>query len=305
MMDDMERNVADVSIRPAAAADLAAIDDIYYRHETRGVAHPPAPHPIAAFRHELAHGELLVAEAEAGGGRVVGFAARIVRGGVAFLTELFVDEPWQSAHVGARLLEAVFPPDVPVRCTLCSTDPRAHARYIRAGMRPRWPNYWLRAHCADLRPLPPLGVIAVEADPRDPELAAWDTAVCGRRRPQEHAYWLDEEQGQPLWLRRDGQVVGYGYVRQRSASALWLPEAFMVGPVGARTPADAAACVLAAVEWARGRTEDVRVSVPGPHAALAPLLAAGFHITYVETFCASAGFAVFDPRCYTPSGEFL
>lgn len=295
--------MADVSIRPATTTDLAAIDDLYYRHETRGEAHPPAPRPIAAFRHELAHGELLLAEAE--GGRVVGFGARIVRSGVAFLAELFVDNAWQSVHVGKRLLAAVFPPDVPIYCTLSSTDPRAHALYIRAGMQPRWPNYWLRAHCSDLRPLPTVNVIAVEADPQDPEFLAWDTAICGRQRPQEHEYWLDVEQGQPLLVRRDGQTVGYAYIQRRSASALWLPEASLIGPVGARTPDDAAACLLAAVAWARPRTDDLRLPVPGPHAALAPLLAAGFHITYVETFCASAGFAVFDPRCYTPSSEFL
>jgi GNAT superfamily N-acetyltransferase len=300
---DMEGNVPDVSIRPATTADLAAIDDIYYRHETRGVAHPPAPRPVAAFRHELAHGEMLVAETE--DERVIAFGARIVRDGVAFLSELFVDVPWQSAHIGARLLEAVFPPDVPVRCTLSSTDPRAHARYIRAGMQPRWPNYWLRARTADLRPLPSLDLTAVEADASDGDLVAWDNAICGWQRPHEQAYWLDVGKAQPLWFQRGTQIVGYGYVQRLSASAFWQPEAFLIGPVGARTPADGAACVLAAVQWARPQTEALRLPLPGPHPALAPLLAAGFQIIYVETFCASEGFAVFDPRCYAPSGEFL
>jgi hypothetical protein len=44
--------------------------------------------------------------------------------------------------------------------------------------------------------------------------------------------------------------------------------------------------------------------VPGPHAGLAALLAAGFRIFYVETFV-STGAPFFDPLCYAGSGGSL
>lgn len=296
--------MTDVTIRPATGADLPAINHIFYSNEVRGDPSPPPERPVSAFRHVLETGELLVAESAADGA-VVGFAGRIVRTGVAFLTDLFVAVDRQSAGLGSALLAAVFPPDVPARCTLASTDPRAHALYTRAGMRPRWPNYWVRAGSSELRTLPVEGVEAVEAAPDDPAHAAWDTAICGRSRPEEYAFWRAECDAAPLWFRRDGETVGYGFVARRSPASFWAPQAYSIGPVGARTPQDAAACVCAAVEWARTRCEALRLAVPGPHPALGPLLTAGCQIVYVETFCAADGFAVFDPERYMPSGDFL
>ena len=79
----------------------------------------------------------------------------------------------------------------------------------------------------------------------------------------------------------------------------------MVGPVGAGTAEDAADCLLAAVEFARTRSDRVRLSVPGPHPALAALLDAGFHITYLETFVSSAAAPFLDPARYVGSGDFF
>lgn len=296
--------MADVTIRPATIADLPAINHIFYLNEVRDDPTPPPERPVSAFRHVLEAGELLVAEAAADG-TVMGFAGRIVRTGVAYLTDLFVAEDRQSAGLGSTLLAAVFPPDVPARCTMASTDPRAHALYTRAGMRPRWPNYWVRARPAELGALPVGGVEVVEAAPDDPALAAWDTAIGGRARPAEYTFWRAEYDAAPLWFRREGQTIGYGWIARRSPSSFWAPQAYTIGPVGARTPQDAAACVCAAVEWARTRCEALRLAVPGPHPALGPLLAAGCQIVYVETFCATAGFAVFDPERYLTSGDFL
>jgi hypothetical protein len=45
--------------------------------------------------------------------------------------------------------------------------------------------------------------------------------------------------------------------------------------------------------------------VPGPHPALAPLIAAGCHLVYNETFLASPGAPLPDVTRYLPSGVFL
>jgi len=71
------------------------------------------------------------------------------------------------------------------------------------------------------------------------------------------------------------------------------------------TPEDTAACVLAAVNWVQQRVEVVLIDVPGPHPSLAPLLAAHFRITYVETFLSTASSPLFDASCYIPSGSNL
>ncbi len=95
-------------------------------------------------------------------------------------------------------------------------------------------------------------------------------------------------------------AVGYGYVLPKPASGR-QPESLIVGPVGARSPNDAEACVLAVVRSAATRTNLVYLGVPGAHPSLPALMRAGFRVRYVETFCSSGAAAVFDPRTYLPS----
>ncbi|MGH7263875.1 MAG: hypothetical protein ACREMB_03335, partial [Candidatus Rokuibacteriota bacterium] len=134
----------------------------------------------------------------------------------------------------------------------------------------------------------------------------WDAEIGGRRRPADHAYWVRDTDAVPLWLRRAGQPVGYAYVRLRDREYVWHPEAVTVGPVGARTPDDAAGCVAAAVRWAAGRGPSIRVFVPGPHPALGALLDAGFRITEDHDTLAATHPTLFaGPRRYLPSGGTL
>jgi hypothetical protein len=148
------------------------------------------------------------------------------------------------------------------------------------------------------------GIMVVEARAGDPEILAWDTRISGRSRPDDHAYWVREQRAVPLWFERRGTRAGYGYVRP-GAGTLWWPEACAIGPVGVMDPADAAPCVLAAVDWARRRAETLLIDVPGPHPSLAPLLASGFRIDYVETYVSDEAAPFFDPRRYLASGSNL
>jgi hypothetical protein len=65
------------------------------------------------------------------------------------------------------------------------------------------------------------------------------------------------------------------------------------------------ACALAAVTWAKQRAEVLRIDVPGPHTALAPLLNGGFQIIYNETYLSSAATPFFNARRYIASGSDL
>src|SRR5262245_15115966 len=134
-------------IRPATAADLSALYDIWYASEVGDDLQPPTPGPWPWLTHELTTGELLLAERN---GTAIGFAATITRSGITFLSDCFVRADTQSSGVGRRLLQQLTPGDDRTFCTVSSNDPRAQALYIRAGMRPRWPNFILTAEASKL-----------------------------------------------------------------------------------------------------------------------------------------------------------
>ena len=56
------------------------------------------------------------------------------------------------------------------------------------------------------------------------------------------------------------------------ATATDIDDALTLGPIGALDRAHAVECVLAAVHWARDRASTLRISLTGPHLAMAPLL---------------------------------
>jgi GNAT superfamily N-acetyltransferase len=247
-----------------------------------------------------------------GANGLVGFAALMVRGGVAFLGELFVLPDVQSRGVGRALLHQALAAPAEVYCTMSSGDPRAMALYIGAGMTPQWPHFLLTGAAAEEQHLPGADVTVAVAAPGDPELIACDARVGGRRRPQDHDYWQRELGAAPLWFKRAGAVCGYGYVSQRAADAA-RPAAAGVGPLGALSADDAPACAGAAVRWAREAgavaSSVIYIAVPGQHSALSSLLRAGFQIREVEMFCCSRSPAFFDPRTYlaaaAPEGSSL
>jgi GNAT superfamily N-acetyltransferase len=290
-----------ITIRTAVAADIPQIYDIWYANEVGDDPDPPRRGAPTIIEHELATGEIVVAEHA---GRLDGFATLIVRGGVAFLADCFVRADAQSAGVGRLLLGRLLPRAGQTCCTLSSRDHRALALYIRAGMHPQWSNFCLLGHSDKLGDLAG-DVELIEGQPGDPALIEWDAQIGGRRRPEDHAYWLGATRARPLWFRRRGALVGYGYAQTHSPESLWHPNAITLGPIGAHNPEDALACTRAAVQWAQPRTDVLLITVPGPHPALAALLDAGFQITYVETFVSSSQEPFADMRCYIPSGSTL
>jgi GNAT superfamily N-acetyltransferase len=286
-------------IRPATVADLSVLYDIWYASEAGDDPHPPPRGPWPWLAHELTTGELLVAERA---GTAIGFAGTITRSGITFLADCFVRADSQSSGVGRRLLERLLAGDDRASCTVSSGDPRAQALYIRAGMRPRWPNFILDGEIPKIGALPADGVEIVEGRTGNPQLVEWDAVIGGRRRPEEHRYWVAQHQAVALWFRRGGRTIGYGYAQLHSPELLWRPDTLRLGPIGARNEQDALACVSAAVGWAKPRAPAINIGVPGPHAALVALLEAHFQISYVETFLSSSDRPFFDAGCYIPSG---
>ena len=288
-------------IRPAVVTDLDRVWDIRYANDIAGQTPVPDQGPTPAYlKHLQEHGSLLVAEGE---NRIVGYAGLVDRGGVAYLTDLFVDPQCQSATVGRRLLEQILPAEPTVQCTLASTDHRAIALYTRAGMAPRWPILLLEVSVGRLREISSSRVEMVPADPDDPVLHRWDHALSGRRRPIDLSFMVRTERGQSFWFVREDEITGYGIIRFDAARP-WRPNTVTIGPIGAMTAVDARESVLTAVQWTRARGGVIELAVPGPHPALGPLLAGGFTITGVETYCASVA-TLIDPARYVGSGGDL
>ena len=288
--------------RPANEAELRSVYEVFYQNELLDNPNLPSPGDIPPYlSHVLQTGTLYVAEKD---GKILAFAGAISRGNISFLTDLFVLPSHQSGQLGKTLLRFVLPQGDLIHCTMSSSDPRALALYIRAGMRPQWPHFALRleqpTHTWSLAS----DMEIIEADPADPALVSWDAQISGRLRPADHQFWVREERAVPLWFRRHGQTVGYGYIRL-GAEALPDPQSCTLGPIGVRTPEDATACVLAAVNWALQRVVVLHIDVPGPHPCLATLLERGFHIISFDTFVSTAIKPFFDERCYIASGGDL
>ena len=292
------------NVRPARAADLGAIYQVFYENEVLASSHPPETgEPPLYLRHVLQTGTLSVAEQD---GEVIAYAGSITRGNISFLTDLFVRPARQSGSLGKTLLHSVLPQNDLVHCTLSSSDFRALALYIRAGMRPQWPQFglkWERERSTHEIALAS-DIEIIQADPVDPALISWDAQISGRSRPDDLQYWIREERAVPLWFLRQKQTVGYGYVRL-GAGMLSHPQTCTLGPIGTSSPEVVAACVLAAVNWALQQAEVVRIDVPGPHPCLATLLEQGFRIIYVDTFVSTANTPFFDVQRYIGSGGDL
>ncbi len=297
-----------MNFRPARENDLASIYFVYYLNEVseaEAVTETPPQSVPATLRHVFETGTMYVAEQD---DTILAFAGAITRGAVTFLTDLFVRPRIQSSGLGKTLLSHVLLHDQPIHCTMSSTDPRAQALYTRVGMQPVFPHYnlqWERRADQELA-FPETELEVSEGRAGDPEFVRWDAHISGRNRPEDHVFWAKQQECVPLWFRRQGATVGYGYIRLEAETPL-TSEKWVVGPVGVIAPEYAAECGLAATRWVQQRAGEVRVriDVPGPHSALASLLERGFQIVYVETFQSSAATPFFDARCYIPSGSDL
>lgn len=145
-------------------------------------------------------------------GHVVGYARSTLRDGIRQLTEFFVRPGAQSAGVGRGLLEQVFPTEgARGRILLATQDPRALARYLKAGMLARFPVYHFgRPRRSDLY-RGDLEATPIRADQYGLALlASIDREVLGFRRDADHRWLLSHRRG--FVYIRNGSPVGYGYV---------------------------------------------------------------------------------------------
>jgi ribosomal protein S18 acetylase RimI-like enzyme len=146
------------------------------------------------------------------GDRPVGYARSIERDGVLELTEFFVLPEVQSGGVGRELLARAFPVEGAKHRTIIATnDLRAQGRYLRAGVYPRFPIYFIGREPQEVTIKTDLTLELIgDVEKALPVLASLDQAILGHRRDEDHRYLLSTRQG--YICQRNGQPVGYGYV---------------------------------------------------------------------------------------------
>jgi len=156
-------------------------------------------------------------------GRAIGYARSTRRAGLRELTEFFVEPSVQSGGCGRRLLELALATEEGVwRCLIATPDVRAVALYLRQGLCARFPIYYFsrvpRASPADAGSSlthPEVQFAALDASPPNlSALAEVDRAILGHTRDEDHRWLASQREG--FVARRDGRVLGYGYVAEHS-----------------------------------------------------------------------------------------
>ena len=187
-------------------------------------------------------------------GQIRGMTSALVRGRVWYLSMLFVLPGDQGRGVGRALLERALAygdaRGVEVRCVWASLEPRAQARYVMAGMAPRWPIYRLEGDAAAVTRFgervgldPPARTL-----PCDPIAAQELTAeVFGNGRADDLAYWLNDG-AEAVAIERGGESAAFAYRRGNR-----------IGPAAGRDETALLQAVAAAAVRAGGGSVTMRV----------------------------------------------
>lgn len=228
-------------------------------------------------------------------GQIRGMVSALVRGRVWYLSMFFVRPGDQGRGMGRALLERALAygeeRGVEVRCVWSSLDSRAQARYVMAGMAPRWPIYRLDGDAAAVARLETR--VGVDLRTREPhDLGAAETLmaeVFGDSRGRDLARWRGDASASTA-IERGGELAAFAY-RQGER----------IGPAAGRDETALLQAVAAAAALGEG---SVAVRVPGACASLLEaLLSCGFHIRSLAVFLSSRPFG--RPELYLPSGPIL
>src|SRR5579862_2852181 len=281
---------SDIEIRAATLDDVPAIRSLLAAHGDDG---PATTVDIVGpyLGHLIEHATALVS---ARAGEILGFGAAVDTGFSRHLADLFVRPEHLGEGIGRPLLAAVLGEAFP-RTTFASADPRALPLYVRAGMTPLWPCFYLEGRPEEL-PAPGPAITVAAAAPAT--LADLERSWTGANRPIDHAFWASQADADPFVVSDGGQPVAFGYARARQASPARVIDRMVVRPGSAPI-----APVLAAIRFgARGSA--IVVTILGPHPVLPILLEARFRIIDRDQFMASDP-ALVDPTRLLPNPGML
>jgi GNAT superfamily N-acetyltransferase len=231
-------------------------------------------------------------------GQICGMVSALLRGRVWYLSMFFVLPGNQDRGLGRALLERALAygeqRGAEIRATWATLDPRAQARYVMAGMTPRWPIYRLEGDAAAVARLKARAGLGPRErlQPCDPGAAEKLTAeVLGHDRADDLAFWR-RDGAAAVAIERGGELAAFAYRRGER-----------IGPAAGRDEAALVQAVAAVAEGADGGGS-VTARVPGACASLLEtLVRSGFHLGDPSLFMASRPFG--RPELYLPSGPIL
>jgi hypothetical protein len=216
-------------------------------------------------------------------GQIRGMVSALVRGPVWYLSMFFVLPGAQGRGMGRALLERALAYGearaAEIRCTWATLDPRAQARYVMAGMAPRWPIYRLDGDAAAVARL----TVRAGLDPREREVWCEPAAaekltaeVFGHGRADDLAHCRTDG-GAALAIERGGEFAAFAYRRGER-----------IGPAAGRDEKALIKAVAAAAAAGAIGGKSVTARVPGACASLlAALVSSGFRLGDPTLFMAS------------------
>jgi GNAT superfamily N-acetyltransferase len=282
--------ISGLEIRAATPEDVPAIRVLLAAHDNDS---PVTSVDIVGpyLRHLIRHAVALVTECD---GELVAYGAAIDTGIARHLADLFVRSDLLDRGIGRPLLAAVMG-DAAQRTTFASADPRAIPLYVRAGMAPLWPSFYLEGTAATL----PAPGPSVRIEPADPaRLASLELAWTGCDRSTDHRFWASQAEAEAFVVLDAGEPTALGYARARQVGVARTLDRLLVRPDG-----EPVSPTVAAIRHA-GRGGAVMASVAGPSPVLPALLGAGFRITDRDEFMASDPGLV-DPARLVPNPGML
>lgn len=248
----------------------------------------------ALFEHLTRTAEhLWVAEQDGG---IVGYARTTFHGGLRELTEFFVLPEHQASGIGRELLARAFPAEGATRrAIIATTDVRALARYLKAGVYPRFPVYYLERAPEPVEVATDLDFRqAVDTGAAMAAIREIDRALFGFARDADHAYLFTTRP--PYLFYRGERLAGYGYFGS-DAGPIGLLDATDFPAVLARGESEAAAAAATAFG----------MNVPLINrAAVDYLLGRGFRLEdFTVLFMSDEAFGRFDQYIFSSPSFFM
>lgn len=281
------RAAREADVEPALDLFIATLRDMLARNGV-DAGDLPRDEWSYGYPHVFRTGIFRVAEDD---GELVAICHAIVRGPLWFLSGFWARPDRQRSGVGGRLLREVWDEGrargATTFFTWSSIDLTAMASYLRRGM---LPGYQILSFAGDAAP--------VADRPETNELttdiaAAIDRDVIGDARAVDHEFWRKEPGRIGRAVLRDGQVIGYHYVR-----------AGAIGPAAWMNREDADAVLRSAFADALAQSPAVRLRALGAnHDAIRFALARGLRLVGYSHLLATAPFGHLDR--YAPSGPTL
>jgi hypothetical protein len=240
------------------------------------------------YPHVFRTGIFRVAEDD---GELVAICHAIVRGPLWFLSGFWTRSDRQRSGIGGQLLREVWAEGsargATTFFTWSSIDLTAMASYLRRGM---LPGYQILSFAGEPEAVPHASeVVELTAATAAP----FDRDVIGTAREVDHAFWSSEPGRIGRAVVRDGEVIGYHYVRSGA-----------IGPAAWRSAGDADAVLRSALAAASAQSPTVRLRALGAnHDAIRFALTSGLRLVGYSHLLTTAPFGHLDR--YAPSGPTL